>query len=433
MLTMTESPRVVSAHRDVPAAAATIFELIADPTQQPRWDGNDNLGAAPSGQRLHAVGDVFTMGLTTGAVRENHVVEFEEGRLIAWRPSEPGAEPPGHLWRWRLEPIDGANTRVTHTYDWSQLTDEKRLERAKATTPERLQASVDRLTALVETTNAEKNFRQVIRLEDLGTDLAATHRALPVDEPAADTEALLAALDEHGFVVLPELLDAAGCEAIRNAVEPLLGPMGRNAFEGNRTQRVYSVLDKTRALDTVVEHPAVLKILDRLLMPNYLLSQLQVINISPGEQAQLAHPDDGFYPIPRPRQVLSIATIWAIDEFTTTNGATVVIPGSHRWGDDRVPQPSDERQPVEMPAGSCVLFVGALWHGGGANRHDRPRMAVTAQYCQPWLRPQEAFSLSTSRDTVRTLSPKLQAMLGYSIHPPFMGSVDGMHPLRLLD
>jgi len=92
------------------------------------------------------------MTLTMGVDRENHVVEFEDGRLIAWRPSEPGATPPGHLWRWQLEPIDDTHTRVTHTYDWSQLSDEKRLVRARATTPDRLQASLDRLAALVEQT-----------------------------------------------------------------------------------------------------------------------------------------------------------------------------------------------------------------------------------------------------------------------------------------
>jgi uncharacterized protein YndB with AHSA1/START domain len=149
---MSEAPRVVSTSRDVAASAATIFELIADPAQQPRWDGNDNLAEAPSGQRVRAVGEVFTMDLTMGAARENHVVEFEEGRLIAWRPSEPGAKPPGHLWRWQLEPIDDTHTRVTHTYDWSQLTDEHRMVRARATTSERLQDSVDRLAALAEAT-----------------------------------------------------------------------------------------------------------------------------------------------------------------------------------------------------------------------------------------------------------------------------------------
>ncbi len=115
--------RVVSARREIAAPAATIFELIADPARQPEWDGNDNLGHAPGGQRVRGVGDVFTMTLNHGAVRENHVVEFDEGRLIAWRPSEEGGTPPGHLWRWELEPLDAGRTLVTHTYDWTRLTD----------------------------------------------------------------------------------------------------------------------------------------------------------------------------------------------------------------------------------------------------------------------------------------------------------------------
>jgi uncharacterized protein YndB with AHSA1/START domain len=142
--------RVVSVSRDISAEAGQIFELIADPTQQPRWDGNDNLLEAAPGQRVSAVGDVFAMTLTKGNVRENHVIEFAEGHRIAWRPSEPGQEPPGHLWRWELEPIDSSHTRVTHTYDWTQLTDESRMPRARATTADKLQASLDRLAALAE-------------------------------------------------------------------------------------------------------------------------------------------------------------------------------------------------------------------------------------------------------------------------------------------
>jgi uncharacterized protein YndB with AHSA1/START domain len=145
-----DAARVVSASREIAAGAEPIFELIADPAEQPRWDGNDNLSEAPTGQRVRAVGDVFTMTTTSGNVRENHVVEFAEGRLIAWRPAELGQTPPGHLWRWELEPIDASRTRVTHTYDWTELTDEKRLERARATTSEKLRASADRLATLVE-------------------------------------------------------------------------------------------------------------------------------------------------------------------------------------------------------------------------------------------------------------------------------------------
>jgi uncharacterized protein YndB with AHSA1/START domain len=142
--------RVVTVSREIAAPADKIFECVADPSLQPKLDGNDNLADAAEGQRVRAVGDVFTMTLTMGSVRENHVVEFDEGRLIAWRPSEPGKKPPGHLWRWQLEPLDAGRTLVTHTYDWTQLTDENRLPRAQATTEDRLQASLERLAALVE-------------------------------------------------------------------------------------------------------------------------------------------------------------------------------------------------------------------------------------------------------------------------------------------
>ena len=145
-----QPPRVVSASREISASASRIFELIADPAQQPRWDGNDNLSRADSGQRVQAAGDVFTMTLRRGSIRENTVVEFDEGRLIAWRPNVPGHPPPGHLWRWELEPLDGERTRVTHTYDWTELQDRSRLPRARATTQERLAASLDRLALLAE-------------------------------------------------------------------------------------------------------------------------------------------------------------------------------------------------------------------------------------------------------------------------------------------
>lgn len=152
---------IATASREIAASAETVFELIADPAQQPRWDGNGNLAQAPAGQRVRAVGDVFTMHLTQGSVRENHVVEFEEGRRIAWQPSEPGSQPPGHLWRWVLEPVGDGGTRVTHTYDWSQLTDDKRLVRARATTADKLRASIDRLAALAESEQGLASRREL--------------------------------------------------------------------------------------------------------------------------------------------------------------------------------------------------------------------------------------------------------------------------------
>lgn len=149
---MTQQPenQIVTATRTIAAPAAAIFELIADPSRQPEWDGNNNLAHADSGQRVHAVGEVFHTMLTSDSVRDNHVVEFEEDRRIAWCPSDAGAEPAGHLWRWELEPTSDGRTRVTHTYDWSHLSDQRRMERARSTTSDNLSASLEKLAAAVE-------------------------------------------------------------------------------------------------------------------------------------------------------------------------------------------------------------------------------------------------------------------------------------------
>jgi len=149
-MTIEPEQRVVSASELVNAPAATIFELIADPARQPEWDGNNNLTVAAPGQRVHQVGDVFEMTTTKGEVRSNRIVEFEEGRRIAWRPSAVGKPEPGHLWRWELEPQADGATKVTHTYDWTELTDPKRLDRARWTTPDRLASSIKNLKTQAE-------------------------------------------------------------------------------------------------------------------------------------------------------------------------------------------------------------------------------------------------------------------------------------------
>ena len=145
---MTE--KIVTASDQINAPASDIFELIADPARQPEWDGNDNLQVAEAGHRVAGIGEVFEMTLTNGKVRENHVVEFEEGRRIAWMPASRGEAPAGHLWRWELEDQGDGITRVTHTYDWTQLNDESRMKRAQSTTPQMLAASITRLKELAE-------------------------------------------------------------------------------------------------------------------------------------------------------------------------------------------------------------------------------------------------------------------------------------------
>jgi hypothetical protein len=251
----------------------------------------------------------------------------------------------------------------------------------------------------------------------------------PRDLP--ETAADYAALMRDGYVILERALSGETCAAIRDESRRLLGAAGRNAFEGFKTQRVYNVLAKSRAFDDLIDHPRLLALLDHLFEPNYLLSQAQLININPGEDAQQLHFDDSFYKIPRPRPALAASAIWAIDAFTADNGATAIVPGSHTWDAETFPT-QEQTIPCIMPEGSLVVFLGTFWHGGGANRSPRDRLAFTNQYCAPWLRTQENFFLEVPREIVRTLRPAIQSLLGYSVYPPFMGMVDSMHPKRVL-
>jgi ectoine hydroxylase-related dioxygenase (phytanoyl-CoA dioxygenase family) len=249
------------------------------------------------------------------------------------------------------------------------------------------------------------------------------------------TQADLDAIQQDGYVVLPRLLSAAQIAAIKAALAPYLrGTLrGRNDFEGFDTERVYALLAKAPVIAELVEHPRILPILDRLLAPNYLLSANLAIQLYPGETRQPLHFDDGFYKVSRPRRAFGISTIWAIDEFTTDNGATEIIPGSHLWGGERPAEDDSRIESVIMPAGSVIVFLGTLWHRGGANRSAAPRLAITPQYCEPWLRQIENQVLAVPRETAARYSERIQELLGYSIHPPFMGYVDGMHPRRLID
>jgi ectoine hydroxylase-related dioxygenase (phytanoyl-CoA dioxygenase family) len=130
---------------------------------------------------------------------------------------------------------------------------------------------------------------------------------------------------------------------------------------------------------------------------------------------------------------VSVSTIWAIDDFTEDNGPTELIPGSHRWGDERPAENDPRMRKVVMPAGSVVVFLGTLWHRGGANHTDKPRLGITPQYCQPWARQLENMALAVPQAVAATYPRRVQELLGYSIHPPLMGYVNGMHPARLID
>jgi ectoine hydroxylase-related dioxygenase (phytanoyl-CoA dioxygenase family) len=245
---------------------------------------------------------------------------------------------------------------------------------------------------------------------------------------------LLEKVNRDGYVIIRDLISPEIVQRIREESAPLLTHDGRTEFEGYKTRRIYSVIEKTMACNPIVEHPVVLAMLDQLFMPNYLLSQLQVINVLPGEVRQPLHHDDGFYPIPRPRKPIGAALIWAIDNFTADNGATLVCPRSHVWGGDVSADDIDVDQlvPAVMPSGSAVFFLGTTWHCAGANKTDKPRLAATTQYCEPWARQQENYSLAISRERARLCSETVQGLLGYSMLAPFIGFVNGRDPIRLL-
>jgi ectoine hydroxylase-related dioxygenase (phytanoyl-CoA dioxygenase family) len=248
----------------------------------------------------------------------------------------------------------------------------------------------------------------------------------------ATAERVVEVMEADGYCVVEGLLDDVAVAAARSSLQAALGatPHGRNSFEGFETTRVYALFAKTRAFDEAAVHPLVLGVLDRVL-GHYQLSAPTGIQIGPGERAQVLHRDQSVYPLPLDFPAVVVNTMWALDDFTEANGATRIVPGSHRWV-DRVPADGDEVVAAAMPAGSVNFYLGRLYHGGGANRTDQPRLGVILEYVASWLRPQENHVLAVPAAVVATLPERLQELLGYNIYPPFLGYVDGRHPRRTL-
>ncbi|HSO94820.1 MAG TPA: phytanoyl-CoA dioxygenase family protein [Acidimicrobiia bacterium] len=240
-------------------------------------------------------------------------------------------------------------------------------------------------------------------------------------------------LDEYGYAIVDGLLTRDTATEIGVELRQLLDdvPTGRNYFEGFRTRRLYALFAKTRCLDPLALHPLILGALDHVLGAHYQLSGPTGIEIGPGEVEQVLHRDEDIYPVPRPHPQLVTNVMWAFDDFTAANGATRLIPGSHRTVDQ--PDPSTPIVRAEMPAGSAMIYIGSLWHGGGANQTNASRLGAAIEYAASWLRPQETQLLAVSPDQARTLPKRLRELLGYNIYPPFVGYVDGRHPERLLE
>ena len=245
-------------------------------------------------------------------------------------------------------------------------------------------------------------------------------------------DAAIRELDTKGFHVIERARSRIQTESIRAELTPLLEatPFGENSFVGIRTKRIHSVFGRTRAVDGLAIDPLILEILAARLGDS-LLSASVACEIHPGETEQVPHVDDGIYPLPADHADVSLSALWAIDDFSVGNGATVVFPGSQGQRGSRPAM--DDAHAVEMPAGSILLYTGTLWHGGGANTSDVRRLGLILTYVESWLRPQDAHLISVPFDTAKSLAPKLRALLGYAMRPPFLGYVDGRDPRELFD
>ena len=248
----------------------------------------------------------------------------------------------------------------------------------------------------------------------------------------ATAERVADLLHRDGCAVVERFIDDAKVASLKAELQPYRDatPLGRNEFEGHVTKRIYALFAKVRGFDELATHPVVLDVLDRVL-GRYQLSGPVGIDIGPGETPQGLHRDDVVYPIPWPHAQVVLNTMWALDDFTEDNGATLIVPGSHGTAPEDRPDDA-EAVIATMPAGSVMFYLGTVWHGGGANRTEARRLGVILEFCAAWVRAQENHITAIGEDVIRTLDPRLQELLGYNIFPPFLGYVDGRHPRRTL-
>ena len=212
-------------------------------------------------------------------------------------------------------------------------------------------------------------------MED-ATPVGTVTDARTLDEASFDAQA--EKVRSEGWTVVenaiaPELVDELNEDLLR--LERSLGIVpADNLFEGLQTTRIYNLLVHGRLYERIPIHPNVLPIVERVLDPGLLISSLSSIAIGPDESAQLIHADDQVINLPKPHPPIICNTMWALTDFTEENGATRLVPGTHTA--DHSPNPLEHYDsiPAEMAKGSVLVWVGSLWHGGGANRTNQRRV-----------------------------------------------------------
>jgi ectoine hydroxylase-related dioxygenase (phytanoyl-CoA dioxygenase family) len=239
-----------------------------------------------------------------------------------------------------------------------------------------------------------------------------------------------------GYTVLERVVAPQLVEDLKAAVERIerdhnLG-LAKTSFEGFKTLRINNLLTYDDVFWEVPLHEAVLPVVEAVLDKECLLSSFCSLVLGPGQEAQPIHEDTQLIPLPRPHIPITINAIWALTDFTATNGATRIVPGSHKY--DRAPEYGKdyETQLATMPAGSVMLFDSALWHGGGANDSDARRFAFSCAYCWGWMRQQENLQLGIPHETAQRFPRRLQELCGYSVYKGQFGHIDNHDPIELL-
>lgn len=241
-----------------------------------------------------------------------------------------------------------------------------------------------------------------------------------------------------GYTILPAVVPADLVERLVATIDETMAaldvPFGANRFLGERTRRIFNLLARDPVFAEVPLFPPALGLAESVLDDGLLLSSLTAIEMHPGQDAQPFHCDDGSIPLPRPHVPLTCVAIWALTDFTPDNGATRLVPRSHR--SDRRPRKGerpDEWVEAVMPAGSLLVYDGGVWHGGGPNRSDARRLGIVCNYCAGWVRHEENQLLALDRDTVATFPPRLRRMVGYGVYRGLIGHVDQSDPATWLD
>jgi ectoine hydroxylase-related dioxygenase (phytanoyl-CoA dioxygenase family) len=245
-----------------------------------------------------------------------------------------------------------------------------------------------------------------------------------------------ATLERDGYVIIPDLIPARQVIALTEALLRVEAEHGfgyaKTSFEGLKTVRINNLLVYDEIFWQVPLQPEVLALAELLLDRELLLSSLCTLTLGPGQEAQPLHEDTQQLPLPRPRAPVAINAVWALSDFTADNGATQVVPGSHRF-DHSPPYGSEhETVPAIMKAGSIMLFDSALWHKGGANITRLRRYAISCYYCAGWMRQQENLQLGIPAEVAARFPRRLQELCGYGIYRGQYGHIDNQDPITLL-